>query len=204
MNNNVSFQSRIRFVDKKTFINTVTGKRIDHIERPIAFVDDFFTNCIRSCSAGAIVAPHKEVYAYHIFDGKETHKTIYERLTMDIKLFDTPPKHALIIGGKEHSTRPFSIPNFKIIKDLLRDNIDNVSYFEQHTDYYAQSSLHYDKKNDVYTILTQFFNNGKEDYIKTIKDLLCNFKKIRIAKGDELFIGGLKINPIEYSSIFEK
>lgn len=204
MNNNVSFQSKIKFVDKKTFINTVNGTRIDHINRPIAFTNEFFTNCIRSCTAGAIVAPKKETYGFHIFDGLQTQNSIYPRFSIDMKLFDNPPERALIIGGKLHHTRPYSMPNFKIIKDTIKQYIDRVSYFEQHNDYYAQTSLHYSTIDDTYTILTQYFKDGKEACVESLKELLSNFKRIKIAKGDELFFGEIKIDPKECPKIFEK
>ena len=204
MNNNISFQSRIRFVDKKTFIDTVKGKRIDHISRPVAFADEFYTNCVRSCTAGGVTVPHKESYGFHILDDIATHVSIYDRFKIDMKFFDNTPERALIIGGKNHHTRPMSMPNFKLIRDTLKQYIDKISYFEQHTNFYSQSSLHYDKESDTYTILTQYFQDGKEKSVATLKVLLENFKKVKISKGDELFFGETKIDPKEYSQIFEK
>lgn len=204
MDSNISFQSRIKFVNKKVFIDVVNGKRIDHIERPVAFADEFFTNCVRSCTAGGIVTPQKEAYGFHILDDICTNTSINDRFRFDIKLFDNPPERALIIGGKKHHTRPFSMANFKLIKDTIKNYINNVSYFEQHTDYYAQSSIHYSLKDDTYTILTQYFKNGKEKCVESLKELLENFKNIKIAKGDELFIGEVKVSPNEVSGIFKK
>lgn len=204
MNNNVSFQSRIKFVNKDAFINTVSGKRINHIMRPIAFADEFYTNCVRSCTAGGIISPNQEAYAFHIFDGKLTHESICSRFSRDLELFDNPPERALLIGGKRHSTRPYSLKNFKLILKSIKEKVKNISYFEQHTDAFAQSSLHYNLKNDTYTIFTQFFKDGKEECIQSLDDLLKNFKKIKIAKGDELFLGETKIAPEEYPKIFEK
>ena len=96
------------------------------------------------------------------------------------------------------------MPNFKIIKDTIKQYIDRVSYFEQHNDYYAQTSLHYSTIDDTYTILTQYFKDGKEACVESLKELLSNFKRIKIAKGDELFFGEIKIDPKECPKIFEK
>lgn len=204
MNNSVSFQSRIKFVNKKTFIETVKGERIDHITKPIAFADEFFTNCVRSCTAGAVIAPQKDTYGFHILDDIVTHTSFPNRFKMDMKFFEGQPERALVIGGKKHHSRPMSMPNFKLIKDSIQKIVENISYFEQHTDKYAQTSFHYSAPNDTYSILTQYFKDGKEACVESLSELLENFKHIQIAKGDELFLGETKITPKECPKIFKK
>lgn len=191
--NNIAFKSKIQFVDKKTFIDTANGKRISPDNRPGAFGDEFYTITVRTCTGGGIVVPNKEAYGFHFFDSLLTNKTLAKRLNLDVLLFDNPPERAVIIGSKDHHSRPYSKMNFKTIERVLEKHIDNISIFEEHVDNFTQSNLHYNLKTDTYTILTQFVKNGKEECIKTLEDLLANFKRIKIAHGDELFIGKEKI-----------
>lgn len=204
MNNAISFKSKIRFVDKNTFVNTASGKEIEPENRPAAFAERYYIPTVRTCTGGGILSPNNEAYGFHIYDGENTNKTVANRLKLDILLFDETPERALIIGSKKHPSRPYSQKNFSIIKNCLEKHIKNVTLFEEHTDNFAQSSLHYDLKTDTYTILTQFFKDGKEECVKTLADLLGIFKNIKIANGDELFIGKQQILKEFCPKIFRK
>lgn len=190
------------FVDKETFVRTAKGKQITPENRPAAFADEFYSPTIRTCTAGAIVSPNSEAYGFHIFDGEKTSETVSKRLNMDVFLFDNPPQRALVIGSKKHKSRPYSQKNFDAIKKCLEKHMDNVTSFEEHTDLFGQSNIHYDLKTDTYTILTQFFREGKEECVRTLKDLLSSFKKIKIAQGDELFVGKQQITKESCPKIF--
>ena len=203
MSNDISFKSRIKFVDKNSFIKIANGKKIDQIEKPCAFAEEFYTTCIRTCTGGGIVSPKNECYGFHILDNERTNKIYPLRLKLELPLFGITPERALLIGSKDHQSRPFSKENFKEILNVIKKFTPNITRFEEHTDRFAQSSLHYDLKTDTYTILTQFVKNEKEDYIKTLQDLLENFRKIKITNGDELYIGETQITKQACPEIFE-
>jgi len=202
MNNNISFRSKINFVDKDTFVNIAKGKKISPETRTAAFADEFFSPRVRSCTAGGILSVNEESYGFHFYDDSNIGECGLNTLKRDIALFDNSPQRAFIIGSKRHKCRPFSKRNLVIIKKYLDNNINNVSVFEGHTDKYAQSSFHYDLKTDTYTVFTQFFKNGKEKCVNSLRDLLNNFKNIKIANGDVLFIGNQQITKDMYPSIF--
>lgn len=215
---NISFTSRINFVDNKTFNNFRKGAYVDfRSEQEITAIDrltlklvekfsgngiknprldviksdEFYTDGVRTCTAGGIVNTKTgEAAGFHIYDCKgslEKVDDILENLFAHVK----NPDRAVILGSKNLKTAEFSIPIFKKLCDGISEKIQNVTQFREHIFPYSESNLHYSAKNDTWTIHSMFrpLTDIKEFDITSRETLDKCFKEIKLANGDTLTFG---------------
>ena len=73
----------------------------------------------------------------------------------------------------------------------------NLTIFEKHKHDCSQSHISYSLKDDTWLIASDYIDNETEEYcwVNSLASLKKAFEKIKIAKGDELFIGEKKILP---------
>lgn len=205
MSNNISFKSKINFVDTDKFIKTIgirncEKRRIDHLGKCIMIGEDLYTNKIRTCTGGGFVVPEVEVCAFHFLNSQHFHE--YMESILSFYLSKLKPERALIIGSKRLSTAGYSLENFQKIKEIIKSNVENVTLFERHRFPCSQSSFHYSVKTDTWTILSQYQYKDKNYEVTTLKDLRRLFNKISIAKGDRLFVNDKEILPKDCPKIF--
>lgn len=197
--NNLSFTSRINFVDEQTFSKVAKGAFFDCYPWQDSFkkAPEFHTYEIRSCTAGGIVdTKTKEVVGFHYYDCE----TYFEGIEKFIdNLFDLikNPDRCLVIGGKDMPNSPFSVKSFNKFKEILSDRIANVSIFGYHLPKFDESSIHYSINNDEWNIFTGCKDMSGQFYrfVTSPKSLNENFKTIKIADGDTLLINGKLITP---------
>ena len=190
----VNFKSRINFVNINEFKNKITNCHNFVPYGPDAplciYAHDFFTEEIRTCTAGGITDAQNRAIGFHILDSSSTEDAIEVIKNTLVNASNFNNARGLLIGGKSLQYRNYSLPIFKSIKEALSNKIQNLSIFEQHRDKFAESFYHYNLNNDTWTICTRYMRALFQDYIdiQTPEQLKNAFKYIKIADGDELFI----------------
>lgn len=206
MRREISFKSKIQFVNREQFKKIVHRpirwykNNIDHRTNYVKYGTNFYTNEIRTCTAGGFTIPQKKSCGFHILNSAFFHEklgSIFQNIFLNIK-----PERALLIGSKKYDGVKYSLENFKKIKDIVTSKVKNVSIFECHRFPYSESNFHYSASKDTWTILGQYQYNGKDIQVNTLKDLKRLYKKIIIAPGDQLFINGKEILPKDCPRIF--
>lgn len=212
MNKEISFKSKIKFVSKYEFVkvikkNTSFSKHaIDYnATSSIRFADRFYTGEIRTCTGGGIISPHKKACGFHIFDDEQNNNSLICTTKEMLKQFKTKPSRALLIGAKGPLLDcPYSIKNFEKLYKYLKDEIAHITIFKTHRAMYSESNFYYSLKDDTWIINTIFEKNNKNCEVTTLKNLRTAFKKIKISKGDKLFIENKEIHPEECPKMFEE
>ena len=210
MDNKISFKSNIKFVDKRTFQNLLKSRDFKYIDygwsetisnRWFNKIDLLYTEKVRTCTAGAIVSPHKKAKGFHIYHSRDNHRFLdaffhymFESLSK--------PQRALLIGAKNLSDTPFSLANFRKAKELIGTKTKNISFFEGHSFRTSETDFCYSLKDDTWTIYSSFLSKGKEIPVITPQRLKRAFQKIQIASGDRLFVGGKEITRKKCPEIF--
>lgn len=207
MDNSISFQSRIRFVDHYEFYKTVGRnvlnlKNIEHDGEYIMRTPLFRSSDIKTCTGGGLVAPHREACGFHIFHGEYFNRNMDKVFNKDS--CQVPAERALIIGGKKRPNAKYSLPNFRKIRKIISQRVKYISEFKEHRYKYSKTDFHYSLDNDTWTILTQYAPKDKYLDVTSLKQLKKVFKKIKIADGDKLFIQDKEILPTECPRIFSK
>ena len=207
--NQVSFKSRINFVDAKTFEKFNRGKYIDfrrHLDldyyaqnnrRPwfakpvhsdIARANEFYTDEVRTCSAGGIVdLKTGKCAGFHFLDSVDNFEKIDDMLKTLFELVPNPDR-ALILGSKKLVCANYSIQIFEKILKGLKNKIDKVTVFREHKFPYSESDLHYNIKNDTWTIHSMFrpLTDIKVHAVDSANKLESCFKNIEISNGDSI------------------
>lgn len=206
MSREISFKSKIQFVDREQFKKIVQKSarwkksNIDHNSNYMKYGMNFHTTKIRTCTAGGFIIPQKKSCGFHILNSaffNEKLDWIFQNT-----FFNIQPERALLIGSKKYDGVKYSLENFKKIKEIVTSKVKDVSIFECHRFPYSESNFHYSASKDTWTILGQYNYKGKDIQVTTLKDLKRLYKKITIAKGDRLFINGTEILPKNCPRIF--
>mgnify|MGYP001624242343 CR=1 FL=1 len=204
-NNNISFKSKIKFVDRAVYKMMPKKNYIDfkHSCPNILKADEFFSEGIRTCTGGGLVNPNVEAEGFHIWDDM-TNKKRFPLIINSLFRFVKSPKRALLVGSKELKGSDYSLEQFERFKQSLQSRIKNISYFQKHRYYNSETHYHYSMADDTWTLCSSFQQkkNGKYKTVRSLKDLLDCFEHISIAKGDRLFIGKKEILPKDCPEIF--
>jgi len=219
MDNNISFKSRIQFVDYKSFKKIICNNCnfIDYksAERNIVTGSDFYTTNIRTCTGGSLVnatkdssRPFQSTLGFHIFNNRDNNQNILKRIENALNF---TPKNGILIGGKKLYDRggQYSLPNFDKLKTFMGSILPDFSFFQQQRYLYGQTHFHYSFKDDTWTLCSEF--NGKNNIrgpitkgVSCLSDLTKHFLKIHIAQQDQLFIGNKQIFKNDVPSLFIK
>lgn len=214
----VSFTSRINFVNRKAFenfrkgtyvdfraeqeltaldminlktIEKLTGGRIKHPRLDVLKADEFFTEEVRTCTAGGVVNTKTgECAGFHIYDSLANSEKIDDILDNIFGNVQNPDR-ALILGSKHLRTSTYSIPIFQKIYEGIAKRVPNVTIFREHTMPFSESDMHYSFKNDTWTIRSMFrpLTDIKEFDVSTEEELAKSFKEIKLADGDIITFG---------------
>ncbi len=207
-NNNVSFTSKIQFVPWKTFTKMQKKNEIlyFHDTPNILKADEFYSLDIRTCTGGGITKPSTgEGEGFHFWDDRITRRKANDNVISLIR-FVKNPERGLILGGKKLDSNPLSIPLFYKFRDLISERVQNLTQFCIHKFENSQTHYHYDTKNDVWTICTEYGKTDKSPMraVTSLGTLKNAFEKISIAPGDRLFIGEKEILPSDAPELFLK
>ena len=197
----ISFTSKINFVNTKTFNNFRHGSYIDYrkefklndleqsLRIGIVNADEFYTDEIRTCTAGGIIdTKNGKCAGFHIYDNLENEQNLKSIFKFIFNLVPNPDK-ALILGSKKLTFSNHSIPIFKTIFDELSTKIKNITSFEEHTFPFSESNIHYSLKDDIWTINSMYKERTSiiEKDILTEEDLKKCFKNIKLDNKDTIF-----------------
>lgn len=210
MNKQISFQSKIQFVNRKEFDKIIRRNYLfsDNIDpcsmNEALYSTRFITEKIRTCTAGGLVAPYKDSFGFHIFHDESSHKRL-DDMFAEMFLF-MQPERALIVGSKNVKSNEcnYSIKNFAKIKDILKKRVKHLTFFQQHRKYSSETSLYYNQKEDTWVIFCVYDQKNKNYDVVNLQNLLTAYKHIQIAEGDSLFIDGKEILPKDCQRIFVK
>jgi len=201
-NNNISFQSKIKFVSSKDF----DSNHFSHIifcKPSTAPLESSFkkyrslqTYEVRTCTAGGIV-DNEGVLGFHIYDCRDNVQKVIENLLEMVKKLNKDNISALVLGAKDIPNSRHSVP----LCDAVTDNVSKLlkpSVFRTHTNKFAQTNLGYNKAADTWLIDTSIpkipmLPFAERKSVTTLKELLGSFEKITIAPQDRLFVGGKEI-----------
>ena len=212
MDTNISFKSNIKFVDKRTLQNLKKSRAFKYVDygwfetissRGFDGTDLLCTEKVRTCTAGAVVWPHKKAKGFHIFHSQENHRLVEWLFHYMFKTF-SKPERALLIGAKNLYDTPFSLPNFRKAKELIGRKTNNISFFEGHSFVTSETDFCYSLKDDTWTIYSSFIKDGKEKPVITPQRLKRAFQQIQIASGDRLFVGNREITRKKSPELFVK
>ena len=212
MTNNVSFTSRINFVDSKTFdrfmkgayvdfrtdhglippnkineriVSKLTGKPI-YKRSDVLEADEFYTDTVRTCTAGGIVDTKTgKAVGFHIYDS-DANADKTDEILDNIFAYIPNPDRALVLGSKKLKGSVYSIPIFQKILEGIKKRVQNVSVFNEHIFPYSETDMHYSLKNDTWTIRSMYrpLMDYKEYEIESKDDLAKCFRDFKIADGD--------------------
>ncbi|MBR6127477.1 hypothetical protein IKQ21_07325 [bacterium] len=198
MINNVSFKSKINFVNRQTFLKTLpeNSKFINFtLESPLCEKgQDFYTTGVKTCSAGGLTDTKIGAAGFHLLDDIQNYYRIEGIWELIFKSLPVKPSNALLIGSKDQMGRPYSLKMFRKIKKILSEKVPNVSVFETHAKTMGATDCQYDLKTDTWTICTGFLDSkNKYSEVSCVDDLRKNFKNITLSKRDTLFINGEEV-----------
>ncbi len=217
--NDISFTSRINFVNTKTFdecfrkgdyvdfranhdltaldmitvkaVEKMFGNKIKHPRLDVLKSDEFYTDTVRTCTAGGVVNTKTgEAAGFHIYDSLFNSEKVDDILENIFGRVENPDR-ALILGSKHLRTSVYSIPIFQKILDGIIKRVPNVTVFREHSLPFSESNMHYSLKNDTWTIQSMYrpLTDYKEFDISSKEELDKCFKKVKIADGDILSFG---------------
>ncbi len=199
--NNISFKSDIHFINRETFCNMDAAVELFACSsRDIYVGKRFWTQDVRSCSAGGVVSAFINSVGFHFFHDKKNFLNSSEIATHVLNKIKKPT-NALLLGGKSCDEAPYSIKLFQNLKDEFLKSVKNISIFEEHTRNYGQTHICYSRKEDNWWICSEYSRNKS---VQDLQELLSVFKNISIAKTDRLFIAGKEITHEQAPHIFVK
>ena len=215
--NNITFTSKINFVDARTFEKFQNGVYIDCCRIQNFSKDSFseqvknkipkinlkqpnkiYTYNIRTCTAGGIIdSKTGEAVGFHIYDDLCNLKQIKNILEEIFNIIKNPDR-AFLLGGKNLKCSPYSIPIFNTVYNEFLSKIKNITLFQEHVFPLSESDFHYNLLNDTWTLHTMYrpLNDAKEHSAMTPQELRNCFKRIELANGDSLYINNEKIDSI--------
>ena len=193
--NNVTFTSKINFVQEGIFKQKSSGTYID-----ISWSNDIikkvtntniWTDGVRTCTAGgAVNTKTGEAAAFHFYDCRKYFNKC-EQLVSNVLDLVPGADRVMVLGGKELPLRKYSKLSFLKFRDTFSKYIKNVTSFGIHTYPNSESNILYSASADEWFINTLFGKNSHWYYknVDSVEDILENFKHISIAEGDNIFIG---------------
>lgn len=217
--NDISFTSKINFVDRKAFDNfrkgtyidfrpngdmnaldmfsynflkKICGNRIKNPRLDVMAADEFYTDSVRTCTAGGVVNTKTgEAVGFHIYDSLDNMKKV-DNIIENIFGWVNNPDRAIILGSKNLKITEYSIPIFKNLYEGISKRVKNVTAFKEHVFPFSESDIHYSAKTDTWTIRSMFrpLTDIKEIDVQSKDDLSKAFKKIEVADGDIITFGG--------------
>lgn len=198
--NNLSFTSKINFVDLPSFYDNEGGDFVGFSDDPkdptsMRKADEFFTYGVRTCTAGGLIdSSNNEAIGFHYYDGPKNNAALTAYLD---KLFQNVknPDKALILGGKILEDSPYSMEQFLKIKELLSQRVENLTVFEEHKFPWSESHMHYSLPKDTWTIRSMYrpYTDWREFSVLSPEEIKKVFNKVEIAPSDQLQINGLDI-----------
>lgn len=207
MNNQISFTSKINFVDYSKFSTKIKnayeiGYR--HDVPNIMKAPEFSTLGIRTCTGGGLIKSYREAEGFHLWDDL-TNKKNFPEIINKLFRFVRNPERGLLVGSKNLETNKFSMEQFQKLKKVFLDRVENVSLFEEHNHTSSETHFHYSLDKDTWTMCSRFWqkNNPQAITVKNMQTLLEGFRNVKIAKGDQLFFNGKEVNPKDYPEIFD-
>ena len=132
--NNLSFQSKIRFVPRRVFMDKEflpfvdCQKRTEPLFKSMIKDKDFYTLDVRTCTGGGLV-DSDGVLGFHIFDCQENIDRVGNALANIIDFRTRNNKSALLIGSKDIPSRRDSLPLFDRIREVVESFV-SPSIFE--------------------------------------------------------------------------
>jgi len=207
---NVSFTSRINFVNgitfdskflRGTYVDFRTESDISNFQYfnlpwfrkkmrgDIVCADEFYTDGVRTCTSGGIIdLKTGKCAGFHFYDCQENFNKVNKILESLFALVPNPDR-ALILGSKKLTGSQYSIQMFEEIIKGLKAKIDKVTVFKEHIFPYSESDLHYNLKNDTWTIHSMFrpITDIKVYSVDSDSKLKSCFKKVEIADGDNVY-----------------
>ena len=216
--NDVSFTSRINFVDRKTFDNfrkgayvdfrvnnditaldmkilkaveKLTAGKIQHPRLDVLKADEFFTEEVRTCTAGGVInTKTEEAAGYHVYDSLDNLEKVDDILDNIFGRVENPDR-AFIIGSKKLVCSIYSRPIFQKIYEGITKRVPNVTVLREHTLPFSETNFHYSLKNDTLTIQSMFrpLTGIKEFDVSSKEELEKCFKEVKLANGDFLTFG---------------
>lgn len=195
---NVSFTSKINFVDAKTFYYKFRqGLYVDprDVDEFVCKSNEIFTDEVRTCTAGGVIDFNNSVVgAFHFFDDFDNNLALGRFLK---ELFGKiqNPQRALIVGGKQLRNSIYSIPNFTEICKGIKERVPKVTVFGEHKFPWSETDIHYSLKDDTWTIHSMYrpYNDYKEHEVLSLEDLHEAYKSVELAEGDSLYINGEQV-----------
>ena len=201
MSDAVSFKSKIKFVHNIDFLkNQNKGCYIGytHSEPNVLKCEKFYTNAIRTCTGGGLVSSKEGCLGFHIWDDIVNKKNFDKIAILMIRFLKTPER-GLLICSKDLKDNIYSLEQFKRFKDFLSKRVPKLTIFEKHKHDCSQSHISYSLKDDTWLIASDYLDNETDEYcwVNSIESLRKAFETIKIAEGDELYIGEKRILPTE-------
>ena len=203
-NSNVSFTSKIKFIDGASFFKkSDKGQYIGyfHNEPNAIKCSNFYSEGIRTCTGGGIIDAKGNALGFHYWDDKPN-KTNFNNIV--VRLFRWIPNadRGILIGSKDIGQ--YSTEQFQRFKKVFNERLKHVTIFEKHKYINSGTNYHYDLKTDTWTLSTSISPKNKHyKYVQSINDLKEAFENIKIAEGDELYINGKQIKKEDAPEIFE-
>lgn len=192
MVSNISFTSKINFVDANTFCNLCQGERI--LYSKFVKADKFNTLALRNCT-GSIAVDYKNNVAKgaHTYPNNlnfEFADTLMSKFFSDIKA-----QKGFLIGGRYLEDEQISMGIFEKFKKAFKKKVKDLTVFGGQVFPYSETDFAYNVNTDTLTLCTMFKRPMEifEHYVSNIDELKECFHEIKIAKGDELFINGEKV-----------
>ena len=208
--NNVNFQAKIKFINKRDFMDKKffpfvdCQKPTEPLRSSFIKVNDFWTGEIRTCTSGGLV-DDSGVLGFHIFDCPENINKVGDSMAKIIDSKNGRNFSGLLIGAKDFSTRTDSIPLFNRVREVV-ERFVNPSVFKVHNNNFAESNIAYERDLDTWFVYTPLPNYPcycqNEPFIASLESLLSAFREIKIAPQDSLFIGEKQIVKEDCPKIF--
>ena len=205
----INFKSKINFVDSCTFNKLKLAQKAGYD----TFVEGkrVCAHNVRTCT-GAVCVDRKRAVARacHNYDCP-VNANFADVLAIQF-LHDLDINKVFLIGGKKLSDSKSSIPLFHNFKRQLAKMVKKLTIFEEHTYPYSETDFHYDCDTDTLTVCSMFKRPKEvfEHYISNMDELNECFKKVTIAKDDQLYFNDVpvksdkKYNPFGFLNIFKK
>ncbi len=206
---NISFTSRINFVDHKTFDKFRKGACIDfrlqrtlegfdaNMNKDKGFVndklcmvksDEFYTDGVRTCTSGGLIDSKSGIaVGFHYYDNLANLNSVEEFIKKIFSMVPNPDK-ALILGSKRLKFSNYSLPIFQKIQDAISSKVPNISIFKEHIFPFSETHIHYSLKDDAWTINSMYRHLiDIRDFDVLSEDVLKNcFKQVNIGEDDKL------------------
>lgn len=200
MNNNISFQSRINFVNS---VNKYASQEHLNLGKLIRFdldtplyvkSTDFHTESIKTCTGGGFTDGVLKALGFHWLDDVENYIHLNNMCNCIFNVFKNENINGLIIGGKNIKSRNYSMATVNDVIDFFKKNVKHLSIFQEHLDSYGGTAYMYNLKNDTWTLSTGYVDKlGNYRPAQNLNDLKKCYRQIYIADNDTLCFNGVEV-----------